>query len=303
VKGTLAVARYTLLELSRRRLLLVFFIIGAVGIAVIGTAFKIAATVSPASISFGGPEGTFSPDQATLDRLTELQYVSQLIDVVGFFALLIAFAIGMTAIYHDLESGAAVGIFSKPVSRLAFTTGKVLAALVAMFVIVGVLSLETRLIATLFGGGLEGALWVETVAAVANASLLMLIVLALSAWMNNIIAAVVAFVYNAVAGFVVILHSVLVSGSLGDNALVKAGLDIAYWLVPHNLMSDAKRQLAQAEYDVFAKSIPQGQNGPTAADFLNNVPGASDLTDIIWWAFLVILMATLVYVAVRRRQV
>lgn len=303
MKGTLAVARYTLVELSRRRLLLVFFIIGAVGTAVIGAVFKIAASVSPASISFSGPDGPIAPDQASLDRLTELQYVSQLIDVVSFFALLIAFAIGMTAIYHDLESGSAVGIFSKPVSRLAFTTGKVLAALVAMFVIVGVLSLETRLIATLFGGGLEGALWVETVAAVANASLLMLIVLALSAWMNNIIAAVVAFVYNGVAFYVVLLHSVLLSGSLGDNGWVKAGLDIAYWLFPHSLMSDAKRQLAQAEYDAFAKSIPQGQGGPTVADFLNGVPGASDVSDIIWWAFLVVLMATLVYVAVRRRQV
>ncbi len=303
MKGTLAVARYTLLELSRRRLLLIFFIIGAVGLAVIGAILKIGAAVSPASISFSGPDGPIAPDPATLNRLTELGFVTQLIDIVGFFALLIAFAIGMTAIYHDLESGAAVGIFSKPVSRLAFTAGKVLAALISMFVIVGALSLETRLITSFFGGGLEGALWVETVAAVANASLLMLVVLALSAWMNNIIAAVVAFVYNAVAGIVVLLHSVLVSGGLGDNALIKAGLDFAYWLVPHNLMSDAKRQLAQAEYDVFAKSIPQGQNGPTAADFLNNVPGASDLTDIIWWAFLVILMATLVYVAVRRRQV
>jgi ABC-type transport system involved in multi-copper enzyme maturation permease subunit len=303
VNGTLAVARYTLLELSRRRLLLVFFIIGAVGIALIGAAFKIAATVSPASLSFSGPDGTFSPDKATLDHLTELQFVSQLVDIVGFFALLIAFAIGMTAIYHDLESGAAVGIFSKPVSRLAFTTGKVLAALVAMFVIVGVLSLETRLVATLFGGGLEGALWVETVAAVANASLLMLIVLALSAWMNNIIAAVVAFVYNAVAGIAVALHSALVAGSLGDNGWVKAGLNTAYWLVPHHLMSDAKRQLARAEFDVFSKSIPPGQGGPTPADFINAVPGASDVSDILWWAFLVLLMATLVYIAVRRRQV
>src|SRR4029077_6597779 len=285
-------------ELSRRRLLLVFFIIGAVGLAAIGAAFKIAATVSPASISFGGPGGEVTPDQATLDRLSELQFVSQMIDIVGFFALLIAFAIGMTAIYHDLESGAAVAIFSKPVSRLAFTVGKVVAALVAMVVIVGLLSLETRLITSLFGGGLEGALWVETVAAVANASLLMLIVLALSAWMNNIIAAVVAFVYNAVASIVVTLHAVSVGGGLGDNALVKTALDIAYWMVPHGLMSDAKRQLAQAEFDVFSKSVPPGQNGPTVGDFLNSVPGASGVGDIAWWAFLVALMATLLYVAV-----
>lgn len=301
MNGTLAVARYTLVELSRRRILLVFFVIGAVGIAVIGTALKIIAAVTPSSTSFGGPPGSTPPDPATVSRLLELTFVTQLIGVVGFFALLIAFAIGMTAIYHDLESGAAVAIFSKPVSRLAFTAGKVLAALIAMIVIVGLLSLETRLVMTLFGGGLEGALWVETVAAIANAALLMLVVLALSTWMNNIIAAVVAFIYNFVASIVVALHSQLAGGQLGDNAIVKAVLNIAYWLSPHHLMSDAQRQLVVAEFQLFPPSPDQG--GPTAAEIANSVPGASGIEDIIWWAFLVVLMAALVYVAVRRRQV
>jgi ABC-type transport system involved in multi-copper enzyme maturation permease subunit len=302
VNGTLAVARYTLLELSRRRILLVFFVIGVVGIAAIGVALKIISNVSPSNVSFSGPAGSTPVDPAKLARLTELTFVTQLIGVVGFFALLIAFAIGMTAIYHDLESGAAVGIFSKPISRFAFADGKVLAAVVAMVVIVGLLSLETRLVMTLFGGGLEGALWVETVAAVANAALLMLIVLALSTWMNNIIAAVVAFVYNFVASIVVALHGQLVGGGLGDNAIVKAVLNTAYWLVPHQLRSDAQRQLAQAEFDLFS-SQSQGGQGPSKGDFLNSVPGGSDIQDIIWWVFLVALMATLVYIAVRRRQV
>jgi len=302
VNGAFAVARYTVLELSRRRILLVFFVIGVLGIAAIGIALKIISNVSPANVSFSGPNGSTQVDPTKLARLTELTFVTQLIGVVGFFALLIAFAIGMTAIYHDLESGAAVGIFSKPVSRLAFTAGKVLAAVAALVVIVGLLSLETRLVMTLFGGGLEGALWVETVAAVANAALLMLIVLALSTWMNNIIAAVVAFVYNFVASIVVALHSQLVGGGLGDNAVVKAVLNTAYWLVPHQLRSDAQRQLAQAEFDLFSSQAPPGQ-GPSKGDFLNSVPGGSDVQDIIWWVFLVVLMATLVYIAVRRRQV
>jgi ABC-type transport system involved in multi-copper enzyme maturation permease subunit len=299
VNGTLAVARYTLLELSRRRILLVFFVIGALGIAAIGVALKIISNVSPANVSFGGPPGSTPPDPAKLARLTELTFVTQLIGVIGFFALLIAFAIGMTAIYHDLESGAAVGIFSKPVSRLAFAAGKVFAALVAMVVIVGLLSLETRLVMSLFGGGLEGALWVETVAAVANAALLMLIVLALSTWMNNIIAAVVAFVYNFVASIVSALHSSMVGGGLGNNSIVKAVLETAYWLVPHQLRSDAQRQVVQAEYDIFSSQ----QGGGPPPDFVNSVPGASSAADIVWWVFLVVLMATLVYIAVRRRQV
>jgi len=299
VNGALAVARYTLLELSRRRILLVFFIIGVVGVAVVGIGLKIFSVVSPVNFSVSGPPGSAPPDPAKVDRFLELIFVSTLINVVGFFALLVAFAIGMTAIYHDLESGAAVGIFSKPVSRLAFTAGKVLAAIVAMVVLVGLVGLEARLAMFLFGGGLEGALWVETVAAVANAVLLMLIVLALSTWMNNIVAAVIAFIYNAVAGVVVALHAQLAGGQLGDNAIVKAVLDVSYWLVPHELMSDAARQIAKAQFDV----IPTSEGSPTVDQVMAGIPGASSLTDIIWWVFLVGLMALLVYVAVRRRQV
>ena len=299
MNGALAVARYTLLELSRRRILLVFFIIGVAGVAVVGIGLKIFAVISPVNFTTGGPPGSTPPDPAFVNRFIELIFVSTLISVVGFFALLVAFAIGMTAIYHDLESGAAVGIFSKPVSRFAFTAGKLVAAVVAIVVLVGLVGLEARLAMFLFGGGLEGALWVEMLAAVANAVLLMLIVLALSTWMNNIVAAVVAFIYNAVAGVVVALHAQSAAGQLGDNAIVKAVLDVAYWVVPHDLMSDAARQIVRAQFN----AIPVSEGGPTVDQMLAGVPGASDLTDILWWIFLLAVTASLVYIAVRRRQV
>lgn len=298
MKGTLAVARYTLLDLSRRRILLVFFIIGALGIAAIGIGLKVFSSNFASGVSFG-PPGTTS-DPAKVNRFLELMFVTDLVGALGLFALLIAFGIGMTAIYHDLESGAAVAIFSKPVSRLAFTVGKVGAAVVAMIVIVGALSIEAMLFGLLFGGGLEQTLAVEAVAQVANALTLMLIVLALSTWMNNIVAAIIAFIYNGVAGVVVALHTQLTAGFLGDNAFLKGGLDVLYWLIPHQLVSDAPRELVKAEIELF--SSPD-QNGPDMASALASVPGPSGATDIIWWAFVVALMATLVYIAVRRRQV
>jgi ABC-type transport system involved in multi-copper enzyme maturation permease subunit len=304
LNGTVAVARYTLVELSRRRILLVFFIIGALGIAIIGFGLKVFSGAF-SSIVISGPNGS-APDPAKLQRAFELGFVNNLIDVLGFFSLLIAFAIGMTVIYHDLDSGAAISIFSKPVSRAAFTIGKVAAAVVSMIVIVGVLSLEARLMMLLFGtGGLGGALWIETVAQVANAVTVMLLVMALSTWMNNIVAAIVAFVYNGVAGFVVLLYSQLVAGFLGDNQVLKVGLDIAYWLVPHALRSDAKRQIALAQYALFS-SLSQGQPGgnvPSADQIVAGIPGASGAGDIIWWIFVVCLFAGLCYYAVRRRQV
>jgi ABC-type transport system involved in multi-copper enzyme maturation permease subunit len=301
VNGTLAVARYTLLELTRRRILLVFFIIGAVGIALIGILLK----VFSSAFSGGtfGPPGSAAPDPALISRALELSFINDLIGVLGLFALLIAFGIGMTVIYHDLESGAAVAIFSKPVSRAAFTAGKLIAAIVAMIAIVGVLSIEARLAMLLFGStGIEQALWLEAVAQVANALTVMLLVMALSTWMNNIVAAIVAFIYNGAAGVVVGLHNQLQAGTLGNNVYLKDGLNVLYWLVPHQLTSDAPRQIARAQFELFS-SANQGQGGPSVDQILASIPGASSAGDIIWWAFVILFFTSLVYLAVRRRQV
>jgi ABC-type transport system involved in multi-copper enzyme maturation permease subunit len=298
VKGALAVARYTVVDLSRRRILLVFLIIGGIGIAAIGISLRFFSSEVTSGARFGPPGTATNP--AKVNGFLDLMFVTDLVGALGLFALLIAFAIGMTAIYHDLESGAAVAIFSKPVSRIAFTVGKVGAALAALIAIVSVLSIEATLVGLLFGGGLEQTLAVEAVAQVANAVTLMLIVLALSTWLNNIVAAIVAFMYDAAAGVVVALHSSMVAGFLGDNQLIKVGLNILYWLVPHQLTSDAPRELVKAELELF--SAPN-QTNADIAQALAAVPGASGATDIIWWAFVVAVMATLVYVAVRRRQV
>ena len=299
MNGALAVARYTLVELSRRRILLVFFIIGAAGIALLGIGLKVFSSAIIGNTTFGGPNGA-PVDPARVSRAIELSFVSDLIGVLGIFALLIAFGIGMTAIYHDLDSGAAIAIFSKPVSRLAFTLGKLVAAVAAMIVVVGLLSLEARLAMLLFGGGLEEALWFETLAGVANAITLMLIVLALSTWMNNIVAAVVAFIYNAAGGIVVALHNQFAAGNLGNNEALHWGLNVLYWLVPHQLLSDAPREIARQQFELFNS----GQNNGTDINqALAGIPGPSGATDIIWWALVVAVLACLVYFAVRRRQV
>jgi len=114
------------------------------------------------------------------------------------------------------------------------------------------------------------------------------------------VAAIVAFIYNAAAGVVVALHNQLASGNFGDNAILKGGVNVLYWLVPHQLVSDAPRELVKAEIELF--SSPD-QPRPDMASALASVPGPSGATDIIWWVFVVALMATLVYIAVRRRQV
>jgi ABC-type transport system involved in multi-copper enzyme maturation permease subunit len=288
-----AVARYTVLELSRRRLLLVFFGIGAIGLLLFGVGFRVLYSFATAN---GGFVSTNLPPDV-FNRILELQFLSYLYGALGIFALLIAFGIGMTVIYHDLESGAAVSIFSKPVTRLEFAGGKIAAAVASIVVIVGLLAIEARLVMLLFpGAGLEGSLTGEVIATLANTLLLMLLVLALSTWMNNIVAAVVAFIYyDVITGVIGGVHQLFASGAF-NNAGLKSVFDVLYWMVPHPLVSSAPGDLVRAQVQ-----ITNAEGGGVRQIAL--VPPASGFGDIVWWAFLVVVFASLVYVAVRRRQV
>ncbi len=295
MNGTLAVARYTLLELSRRRILLVFFVVGAVGIVLLGVFLKIANTLATRGTT-QSLNGATQLDPSQMNQLLEAVFVTYLLGALGIFALLIAFAIGMTTIYHDLESGTAVSLFSKPISRLAYTIGKIAAAVAALVMVVGVLAIEARLAMLLFGGGLEGALTAEVLAVVANTVVVMLIVLALSTWMNNIIAAVVAFIYYDVVASLVVTIRNLTHQGLIDNGFLRAVFDVLYWVVPHQLTSSATGDIARIELQLSG-------GGSANQATLAAIPPASGAGDILWWAVMVIVFSSLVYVAVRRRQV
>jgi ABC-type transport system involved in multi-copper enzyme maturation permease subunit len=289
VTGVLAVARYTVLELTRRRILLVFVVIGAVGTIALGLGLKIVYTVA------GNAVLARTQDPAQFQKFLELSFLSYLYGALGIFALLIAFAIGMTAIYHDLDSGAAVSILSKPITRFGYTAGKIGAAVATLVVIVGVLAFEARLVMLLFSGGLSSSLTGEVVATIANSVLVMLLVLALSTWMNNIIAATVAFIYNnVITGVIVAVHSLVHSNGY-DNAIVQRLFDVLYWIVPHELVSSAPGDLARAQIEL--------SNSPTSTQALALIPPASGPGDIVWWSFLVLLLCALCYYMVRHRQV
>ena len=294
MNGAAAVARYTLVELSRRRVLLVFFVIGAVGMALLGIGLKLLYQVLSSNPNSLGANAQGNP--AAFNSFLELLFVSYLFQALSIFALLLAYGIGMTAIYHDLESGAAVSIFSKPVSRFAFAIGKIAAAVAGLIVIVGLLAIEARVAMLLFGGGLENALTGQILATVANAIVIMLIVLALSAWVNNILAAVITFIYyNVITGVISTVHLLADTGVFG-NDIVRSVFDVLYWLVPHQLISSAIRELALRQLEMAGS-----QAGNDAA--LASIPHASGGGDIMWWGFNVVFLGAIVYWAIRRRQV
>src|SRR5437879_9680278 len=114
------VAMYTLLELSRRRLLLVFLVLE--GVLVIGVG------LSPIVL------------RAAPGEDSTLVILSTLSGVAGGALLVCAIGAGMTVIRNDVDSGAIAAILARPVSRLAYASGKLSAAsllLVAIDVLLG----------------------------------------------------------------------------------------------------------------------------------------------------------------------
>lgn len=112
--------------------------------------------------------------------------------------------------------------------------------------------------------------------------------------MNNIVAAIVAFIYyNVIAGVIAFVHNLTESGVIGGG-IAKTIFDILYWLVPHQLVSSATGDLVRAQVAI------QGARGTTA---IAGVPQTSTTGDIVWWAFVVCVFCGLLYYSVRRKEV
>jgi ABC-type transport system involved in multi-copper enzyme maturation permease subunit len=284
--AAIAVARYTLLELSRRRLLLVF-----VGIAVFLTAgLGIAPLFLP---------GINSVDERAVFVLGGISRVD------GLAIELCAFAIGMTVINHDLDSGAIVAILAKPVTRLSYAVGKLAAALSLLLLLVSVFTAGSVLVVALDGGGHVAVLFWFFATNAANFMLLMVLVMILTVYLNNVVAAAIVVAFSFVQNQVSILHEMVQSNVMSDHIL-RPVIDTFYWLVPHQLLSNLDRDIAIANFNAnCATGCPGMRPSPAQylADELSRIPGASGSGDAVYWLAYLVVVCAILYVALRRKQV
>jgi ABC-type transport system involved in multi-copper enzyme maturation permease subunit len=273
---TLAVARYTLLEITRRRLLLVFVAVGLFLMAGIA----IAPYVLP---------GNASPTDKLIVSLTGLDAI------VPAALVLCALAVGMTVVNHDLDSGAVVSIFAKPVSRESYTGGKLIAALSLVLLVAAIFATGSIIVVGIDGGQAYAVVFWDCAALAANAVLLMLLVMALTVYVNNLIAGAIVLAFNFVAGRVLDLHAMVQNGAITDHAFT-AIANAAYWVVPHELTSNLLRTILQMRLDTHELVV-------RGTDPFKDIPGASNTADIAFWLGYVVLLCALLFLAVRRKQV
>jgi ABC-type transport system involved in multi-copper enzyme maturation permease subunit len=279
VSQTWAVARYTLVELSRRRLLLLFVVAGVVLIAGVGLAPFVVPGIHT------GPERT-----------------SFLLDVLprpaGLAIELCAFAVGMTVINHDLDSGAIVAIFAKPVTRAAYAAGKLGAALFMLLVLDAIFALGAMLDVTLNGGSQAAVVFWYFATTAANFLLLMVLVMILTVYVNSIVAGGVGVAFAYIAGLLADWHGLVVNGVITDRVL-SGIITVAYWSVPHSLLSNLAR-----EAHILDFSLHPGPATPAQlAESLARVPGASPPGEVFYWIAYLVVLCSLLYLAVRRKQV
>ncbi|MFY9613988.1 MAG: hypothetical protein WAT58_01195 [Candidatus Dormiibacterota bacterium] len=276
-----AVAYYSLKEMTRRKLL--YFIVG--GGAVLVLALGILVTLIRANAPVGAV-----PDQDFSGFV-----LIQLSGVVSIFAWVASIAIAVTLINHDLESGSVVSIFSKPVSRLSYALGKVLAAAAMLLAVVVVLGIGTQVIVLTNGGGHEWPLLKTFLLIAANQLTQMLVILVLSVVMNNIVAAIIGIVIIQVGKFVAAAHSILHTfidqGATGSNIrAISTVFDVVFWIVPRELQSDLVRDVylnAQATRDAVG---------------LGTIYVSGPLDVAYWLAWVALLFFLLIWV-LRRREV
>jgi ABC-type transport system involved in multi-copper enzyme maturation permease subunit len=276
VTQTLAVARYTLIEISRRRLLIVVVALGLLLMAGIA--------MTPYLLP-----GNSAPIDKLIVSLTGLSAI------VPTALLLCALAIGMTVINHDLDSGAVVSIFAKPVSRESYTGGKLIAAISLVLLIAAIFAAGSMIVTAIDGGTVYGVVFWESAAVAANAVLLMLLVMALTVYINNVVAGAIVLAFNFVAGRVLAAHALVQNGAITDHTLT-AIANAVYWVVPHELTSNLLRTALQMRLDT-RELVVRGE------DPFQGIPGASSGADIAFWLGYVILLCALLFFAVRRKQV
>ena len=272
----LAVARYTLIELTRRRLLVVIVAIGVVLMAGIA----IAPHVLPGQ-------------QTDTDRVIVM--LTALSAEVPYAITLCAFAVGMTVINHDLDSGAVISIFAKPVSRASYTGGKLLAAISLLLLIAAIFTVGSLGVVAANGGSVYGVVFWTCAALAANIVLLMLLVMALTVSVNNIVAAALVLILHYVAGQVLTLHA-MVQHNIITDAIAKAVITAFYWGVPHELTSGLQRQILQLQ--IQAGELRFQGNSP-----LDRLPNASGAVDIAFWFAYVVAIVLILFWSVRRKQV
>jgi Cu-processing system permease protein len=154
VSGALVVARWTVLEARRRRLLLAGVVLSIAFVAVFVLGFVLLYHTQQRNLLGAEAQGNLPPGAA--DAREELLILATLLVILGlygvqFLAALLGLFLGVASVSPEIDSGALHAVLARPLSRLEYLMGRflALAGLLAAYVVVmsAALLLTARVVA------------------------------------------------------------------------------------------------------------------------------------------------------------
>ena len=136
MSGALVVARWTVLEARRRRLLLAGALLSVAFVALFAVGFYLLYRTQQrdlleAQARSAGPAGGFNAREELLAMSTILVILG--LYGVQFLAALLGLFLGVASVSPEIDSGALHAVLARPLSRLQYLMGRFLALAVAAF--------------------------------------------------------------------------------------------------------------------------------------------------------------------------
>ena len=149
--SALVVARWTILEARRRRLVLAGVVLSVAFVALFAVGFALLYHSQERSLAEPGALG------AALDPREELLAMSTFLVVFGlygvqFLAALLALFLGAASVSPEIDSGALHAVLARPLSRLEYLAGRFLALAALLVTYVVVMSAALLLVARVVAG-------------------------------------------------------------------------------------------------------------------------------------------------------
>lgn len=204
----LVIVRATVREHSRRKLIAFFSIISVL--------ITVALIFFAANSQF---DDFFSPSTGGIQVVAGF---------LGTFALIAAIATSMGNVGRPFNSGEALLILSRPVSRAQYVIGRFAGGLVVTAALCLLLALETQIVQSIAGQP-AGILWEHWGVTVFNLTIVSAVTNLLSVFVATpIIAAVIAYLANQVFGVAEFLHRLTKAGILKGGFAVASNI---FWIV------------------------------------------------------------------------
>lgn len=218
MNGLLTIASFSVMEHARKKVIIFF-----VAVSVLVTLALLYLELNPNdSMALFGP----------IEDIARFASIG----ILGSIGALAALAVSMGNIGQPFSSGEASLILARPVTRIQFAAGRLLASATIVSALCLLVALETQAVNLIGGSGFSADLWGHWGIQAFNLVLLVIVTTLLSVLISTpVIAAIVAFMIMQALGGISLAHRLVEVGEVSGN--LSSFLELAWWVTPKQLTS------------------------------------------------------------------